>query len=254
MASVLISGASEGIGLALATLHLQQGDTVIGLARHCPERLAQHDGFIFIKADLSCLAQLEQVIDSHQEVLTDAALDTVYLNAGITGNAPELASKVAHDEVTKVINVNALANKLLLDALLAMPHRPQHVVVSGSIAGRRYRAGMLAYSMSKAALEALCGVYAQEYPDVFFAVLGMCNVDTRLSHNIVNHPNVELFPDHLRLQQRFQMPGYVVSAAERAEDVYRIVHLEHCQQLISGEFVEIRALTKASNKHLVSAY
>ncbi|PSU32895.1 SDR family NAD(P)-dependent oxidoreductase [Photobacterium lutimaris] len=242
MASVFISGVSDGIGLALATLHLQKGDSVIGMARHCPEQIAGHDNFVLIQADFGCLTQLSEVIDTNFAALENAEFDTLYLNAGATGNSPEYAGNTSLNDVVTVMNINAIANKLLLDVLLNMKHKPALVVVSASIAGRRYRAGMLAYSMSKAALEALSGVYAQEYPDVFFAVLGMCNVDTRLSHNIVNHPNVSLFPDHVRLKQRFQIPGYVVSAEMRAEDIYKIVQEQNCKHLKNGEFIEVRTL------------
>ncbi len=254
MANVFITGASEGIGLSLAKLHLQKGDTVIGLSRHCSDLLRQYNHFSFIACDLGCLDDLVQVIEAHHTMLSNASIETIYLNAGITGNAPEFANGVPLSEVKNVMEVNAIANKILLDSFLAMASKPKQVVVSGSIAGRRYRAGMLAYSMSKAALEALCGVYAQEHPDVFFAILGMCNVNTKLSHNIVNHPNIERFPSHVCLQKRFQIPSYVVSAEQRAEDVYRIVHQQHCQQLESGEFAEIRVLLNARVNHFTSGH
>lgn len=249
MADVFITGASEGIGLALAKLHLKKGDTVIGVSRHCSELLRQHDRFSFISCDFSCLDDLSRVIKEHRSMLSDAGIETIYLNAGVTGHAPEFANDVSLSEIIQVMEVNAFANKLLLDSFLGMASRPKQVVVSGSIAGRRYRAGMLAYSMSKAALEALCGVYAQENPDVFFAVLGMCNVDTKLSHNIVNRSNIERFPSHLSLKKRFQLPGYVVSAEQRAEDVYRVVHQRGCKQLRSGEFAEIRVLLNAGDEN-----
>lgn len=245
MARVFISGVSDGIGLALANLYLQKGWTVFGIARRQPEALIEHENFIFKYCDLQKLEDAASLFDGEFTSIATEGVSAVYLNAGTTGNAPLRAEKHSLNDIYATLSVNTIANKVLLDAFLILPIRPEVVVASASIAGLRFRAGMLPYSLSKAALLALCGVYAEENLDVFFAVLGMCNVNTKLSHEIVFSSSVAEFPEHIRLQERFLSADYAVSPEQRAEDVFDIVHSKREQVLTSGQFVEIRKLLSA---------
>ncbi|MBI0325742.1 SDR family NAD(P)-dependent oxidoreductase [Burkholderia plantarii] len=242
MANVFISGISSGIGHALAAHYLERGWTVYGVSRRRPETLPASARLIHRRVDLTAPEAIEGLFDGAFAPLAAAGADLVYLNAGTAGTAPRRAAECPLDELQRTLMLNAVANKLLLDAFLALPRRPATVVASASIGGVRFRAGMLGYSMSKAALIALCGVYAEEYPEVFFAVLGMCNVDTALSREIVDGPRVEAFPDHVRLRERFATPGYAASPRERAADVFDLLHPVRDARLASGRFVEMRAL------------
>ncbi len=242
VASVFISGVSDGIGHALATHYLDRGWTVYGLARRRPDALLAHARMVFRQCDLQTLDETTDLFDGAFAPIAQDGVSVVYLNAGVSGAAPRRARECSLDEIQRTLTVNTVANKLLLDAFMALPVRPGVVVASASIAGVRFRAGMLPYSVSKAALLALCGVYAEEYPDVFFAVLGMCNVDTALSREIVFSPRIAEFPEHARLNERFRTPGYAVSPERRAADVFDLIHPVPDERLTSGRFVEIRAL------------
>jgi NAD(P)-dependent dehydrogenase (short-subunit alcohol dehydrogenase family) len=242
VAKVFISGVSDGIGNALATLYLEKGWTVYGIARRRPEALIEHRNLVFKHCDLQTLEDASELFDEAFAPIAEEGVSVVYLNAGISGKVPARAHEFTLDDIHRTLMVNTVSNKLLLDAFLALPNRPEVVVASASIAGLRFRAGMLPYSLSKAALLALCGVYAEENPDVFFAVIGMCNVDTKLSHEIVSSPRISDFPEHVRLSERFRSPGYVVSPERRAADVFDIIHSRRNDGLTSGRFVEIREL------------
>jgi len=184
----------------------------------------------------------ESFLKEEFSLITTEGIRIAYLNAGISGGVPLAAKETSVQEIQRIFHVNALSNKILLDILLALANRPEVIVASASIAGVRFRAGMLSYSMSKAALAALCGVYAKEYPEVFFAVLGLCNVDTHLSREIVHGQRVAQFPDHVALQERFRTPGYVVQPEERARQLFEIAHQPHIEGLQSGQYVDIREL------------
>ncbi|QQJ98185.1 SDR family NAD(P)-dependent oxidoreductase [Burkholderia ambifaria] len=242
MASVFISGVSDGIGHALAAHYLDRGWTVYGIARRRPDALLASGNMVFKQCDLLTLDEATDLFNGVFAPIAQDGVSVVYLNAGVSGTAPRRARECSSNELQRTLTVNTVANKLLLDAFLALPTRPDVVVASASIAGVRFRAGMLPYSLSKAALLALCGVYAEEYPDVFFAVLGMCNVDTALSREIVFSPRIAEFPEHARLKERFRTPGYAVAPAQRAVDVFDLIHPKPDQRLTSGRFIEIRAL------------
>ncbi|WP_414440208.1 SDR family NAD(P)-dependent oxidoreductase [Burkholderia sp. 22PA0106] len=242
VASVFISGVSEGIGYALAAHYLARNRTVYGVARRRPDALLAHPRMIFRQCDLQTLDETTDLFDGVFAPIARDGVSVVYLNAGVSGAGPTPARECSLDDIQRTLAVNTLANKVLLDKFMALPVRPEVVVASASIAGVRFRAGMLPYSLSKAALLALCGVYAEEHPDVFFAVLGMCNVDTALSREIVFSPRIAEFPEHVRLNERFRTPGYAVSAEQRAADVFDLIHPVPDERLRSGRFIEIRGL------------
>ncbi|EHC5873792.1 SDR family NAD(P)-dependent oxidoreductase [Salmonella enterica subsp. enterica serovar Eastbourne] len=246
MSNVFISGVSDGIGFALAKLYLDRGWTVYGISRRCPELLRTHKRFVFQPIDLAKFSDEGYSLKEEFSSLVVGGIEIAYLNAGTSGGVPLSAKETSLQEVQRIIHINALSNKVLLDILLAIDKRPKVIVASASIAGVRFRAGMLSYSMSKAALIALCGVYAKEYPDVFFAVLGLCNVDTHLSREIVQGQRVPLFPDHVALRERFREPGYVAQPEERARQLFEIACQPHLKGLQSGQYLDIRDLLSST--------
>lgn len=254
MARVFISGVSDGIGLALATLYLEKGWTVFGIARRRPEKLVENENFIFKYYDLSNIRDVDFLLDEEFVSIAEKGVTTVHLNAGVSGNVPARAEEFSLNDIYSTLTVNTIANKVLLDAFLALSNKPKVIVASASIAGVRFRAGMLPYSLSKAALNAMCGVYAQENPDVFFAVLGMCNVHTKLSQDIVLSPRVSEFPEHILLRKRFEKPDYAVSPKQRANDILNIIYTKRDAFLTSGQFADTRTILEQmqySDKHMI---
>ncbi|PYB72020.1 short-chain dehydrogenase [Pseudomonas sp. LB-090624] len=237
MRHVFISGVSSGIGHALAALHLARGDEVWGVSRRVPEDLQQHPGFHFRALDL-CAP--ERAYPALQMFLGETCFDTAYLNAGTFGHAPELAVSTSVDAFREVLDLNVVAVKWVLDLLLCRDSQPRQVVFSASVSGIRQRAGMLSYSVSKAALNALAKVYHLENPEVFFAVFGLCNVDTLVAQTILNAD--ERFAELVALRERSGQPGYIVSPAKRAEDIVTLLGCRHALALQSGQFYEVRQL------------
>lgn len=246
MAHVFISGVSSGIGHALAALHLARGDKVWGISRHEPEDLLQQPDFHFRALDLYDAKQAHMTL---QTFILETSFDTAYLNAGTFGKAPELARNTSVDAFRSVLELNLIAIKWGLDLLLCRESRPHQIVFSASISGIRQRAGMLSYSVSKAALNALANVYHLENPDVFFAVLGMCNVDTTVAQTILQAD--ERFPELVALRERSTtLPGYIVSPAKRAQDIVTLLDRRHALALQSGQFYEIRQLLERINMEI----
>ncbi len=83
--TVLLTGASRGIGAAIATQLVQRGHTVIGLARWHQASATALPGVQRVPLDLSDLEQTSQVVS---RLCRQHAIDTVVLNAGTGDIAP----------------------------------------------------------------------------------------------------------------------------------------------------------------------
>lgn len=239
---VFITGVSSGIGEALAELYLQRGFTVFGASRRQPYRFMGHPNFHFRTFDLSKPSDMGELFKENFADVLEHGVDVFFLNAGVSGNVPARSEEFSLEELQHVLCVNVLANKAILDLMLTSTHRPAACVLSASMAGVRFRAGTLPYSLSKAALSALGGVYAEENPEIFFAVLGLCNVDTGLSRQVSFSQRTADFHDLQSLQQRALSPGYMISPAQRANDITRVIDSPDEYGVKSGLFVDIRTV------------
>lgn len=248
MKRVFITGVSTGIGHALASQYLARGYAVVGVSRGCPEDLLGQPHFHFAGCDLTDIPNarpvLEQLLAQHGE----QGFEVAYLNAGTFGEAPTLARQTSVQAFTAVLDINLVAVKWVLDVLLNAAQPPQTVCFSASVAGVRQRAGMLSYCVSKAALNALVKVYQLENPGVFFALLGLCNVDTLVARTILGAD--PRFTDLAGLRERAAQPGYVVSAQQRARQIVTVLQQRQMIGLESGNFQEIRPLLEHLNKEV----
>lgn len=241
MKSVFITGVSRGFGCAMAKKLLAEGYRVYGCSRTRPEEIPDHERFHWAAIDLS---RTERLSSSLQAILTQwgcSDFDLVVLNAGLFGPSPRPAAQVNLNDFKNVLDVNLVANKVILDLLLT-DYGVRQCLFCASIAGVRLRAGTLAYGVSKAALNALAHVYAQEHPQTFFAVLGLCNLQTGLLQNALNGPEVERFPEIAALRNRALTADYVTPPEQRADQVWELFRSGFEKRLQSGIFAEIRGL------------
>lgn len=252
MKRVFITGVSSGIGEALAKLYLSLDYEVYGVSRRAPRELLTHNRFFFKTFDLASSNAIHTIFTDDFEVLKTHGVDIVFLNAGQSGDVPKKGVDFSNQEIEQVYAVNVMANKSLLDFFLGQTQRPTMFVLSASMAGVRYREGTLPYSMSKAALAAMAGVYAQEFPDIFFAVLGLCNVNSSLSRQVSFSERTREFPALHALQQRALSVGYMVSPAQRAQDIVNVINNKEDFDLQSGLFVDIRTLLQSAPASVVA--
>ena len=116
--TVLLTGGTDGIGLALARLMKAQGAAVILVGRNA-ERIAaaQAEGFEVVAADLS----VHEGIDAVVSAMEGRALDVLINNAGVSG-AP-------NDAVSCLYNVDAPVDLVALDrAIFLNTHAPIHLI------------------------------------------------------------------------------------------------------------------------------
>lgn len=171
--TVLITGASSGIGTATALAVVRQGGAVALVARR-RERLeelsttiAEQGGTaVAVEADLRDRAQIERAV--HETVDHFGRLDALVNNAGYI--APGPAEEADPDDWDRMLDVNVRA--VLRMSHAALPHLSRaaaegprgvaDLVNVSSVAGRWPRKGNSAYSATKHAVVAFGEALRQE--------------------------------------------------------------------------------------------
>lgn len=241
----IVTGTSRGIGLALAQRLLFIGYEVHGFGRDEADELRVHEAYRHYGCDLSDLDDTRRTIgDWSSDNRAVRRIDAVFLNAGQFGSAIARISDTPMEELETLQRLNCFSSKVILDALLGQGIALDLCAVSSSIAGQRMRAGNGGYALSKATLNAMMELYALEHPDTFFAVLGLCVVDTHLARKIGTLPlsNAPIFEAQRKLRERARQNGYAVTADERVDHLVSLLLPQPDTRLRSGSFVEIRAL------------
>jgi NAD(P)-dependent dehydrogenase (short-subunit alcohol dehydrogenase family) len=166
MPIAIITGASRGLGLALARALAQRGWALIIDARGTAEleRVARELGSITEVAAIPG----DVADDWHRGALVEAAGDEIDLlvnNASVLGPSPQPAlAQYPLDELERVYRVNVLAPVAL--AQLAVPRLPDGgciINVTSDAAVEPYD-GWGGYGSSKAALEQVSAILAAEQP------------------------------------------------------------------------------------------
>src|SRR3990172_3214526 len=167
----LITGASRGIGRAVALAFAGEGAHVLLLARNL-KALSQVDDTIRGNGGQASLIPLDladgQAIDALGPSLYErfGRLEVLVGNAAILGGLSPL-THIPSEKWERVFAVNVTANWRLirtLDPLLRRSDAGRVIFVTSSVA-RSARAYWAPYSISKAALEALAKTYAHETAD-----------------------------------------------------------------------------------------
>jgi NAD(P)-dependent dehydrogenase (short-subunit alcohol dehydrogenase family) len=166
--TALITGASRGLGLALARALAARGWRLVIDARGAPALEAARRE-LAAQTDVTALVG-DVADDRHRRALVTAAgdrIDALVNNASVLGLSPQ-PPLAAHplDVLEEVMRVNALAPLALIQlALPALPAGARIVNVTSDAAVEAYE-GWGGYGSSKAALEQLTGVLAVEHPEL----------------------------------------------------------------------------------------
>jgi NAD(P)-dependent dehydrogenase (short-subunit alcohol dehydrogenase family) len=168
----LITGASRGIGRAVAEKFAQEGAHVLLLARN-RKALERVDDAIRAAGGKASLAPLEladgKSIDALGPTLYErfGRLDILVGNAAILGRLSPL-THIPSEHWERVLAINVTANWRLirtLDPLLRRSEAGRVIFVTSSGVANSCRAYWAPYSISKAALECLAKTYAHETAD-----------------------------------------------------------------------------------------
>ena len=191
----VVTGASRGIGYAMAKVLAAEGAHIIAMARTTgglqdldDEITAAEGSATLVPADMTDFAAIDRLGAAIFERW--GKLDILFGNAGVLGKLTPL-THLEPKVWDEVMAVNVTANWRLmrsLDPLLQKSDAGRAVFVSSG-AAHKFSAYWGAYSVSKAALEALVHTYANE------------NVNTPVKANLLN-------PGPIRTAMRARaMPG-----------------------------------------------
>ena len=169
--TLLVTGASDGIGRAAAESYARHGATVILLGRDVGKLEAVYDAIENAGGPQPAAVpfDLEQDTEEPYFELANAIspqfprLDGLPLNAGVLGERRPL-EQTTWNSWKKVMQVNVHSQFLCTKALLPLLHVAPHasLVFTSSGVGREGRAYWRAYSVSKFATEAMMQILASE--------------------------------------------------------------------------------------------
>ena len=159
----LVTGATRGLGRAIAEELIARGGIVYGIGRN--EELGralegEWDRFRFLRADISSNAE---VVAAVQSVLdSEGKLDHLVCNAGVTRD--QLLMRMTDEDWDTVIRTNLTGSFYCLRASIRplMKSATGSVVAVSSLVGQTGNAGQANYAASKAGLIALCQSIAKE--------------------------------------------------------------------------------------------
>lgn len=154
--SAIVTGAAQGIGLAIAELLLANGCEVrIWDAR--PARVAGADAFV---VDIT---RPDQIAAAVAALPAGRQLDILVNDAGVLGAATDFAGQAPADW-RRIVDVNLLGTMAVTQALLPrmLRQRGGRIVNLGSLAGKEGLAGLAAYSASSAGIIAFTKALSRE--------------------------------------------------------------------------------------------
>ncbi|HEX6118643.1 MAG TPA: SDR family NAD(P)-dependent oxidoreductase [Dongiaceae bacterium] len=224
----LVTGASRGIGRAVARRYAQEGADLILTARTVGALEELDDEIRAINGKTSLLVPMDlrnmDTIDQLGAGLYEryGKLDIVVGNAGVLGQMSPM-HHIDPPAWQEVIDVNLTANWRLirsLDPLLRQSDAGRAIFVSSGVA-QNVKAFWGAYAVSKAALEMLVRIYAQE------------NRQSKIRANLID-------PGRIRTGMRAAAyPGEDPNTLPAPEDVTEpFVRLARADYMGNGEVVK----------------
>ncbi len=205
MKSVLITGASSGIGAAAAAVFLDAGWRVGMVARradHLKALADKHENAVVLPGDVTDAARIEEVFAEFVE--TAGRLDVLFNNAGLFGAGGPI-DEIPLEDFENVMNVNIRG--MFICARLAFGHMrrqsPQggRIINNGSLSAHNPRPGSVSYTTSKHAITGMTRTLSLDGRpfDIACGQIDIGNARTELVEDLnarvlAANPEAELMP------------------------------------------------------------
>jgi 3-oxoacyl-[acyl-carrier protein] reductase len=225
MRHILVTGASRGIGEALARHLLERGDRVIGCGRG--DASIEHDRYSHRRVDVTNEADVRTLFDQVRREYQH--LDCVINNAGVASMNP--IALMPYSAAKNIVDVNFLGTFLFTNAAIRLLRKSTcaRIVNVTTVAVPLRLEGEAVYAASKSAVETFTRVAARELGPMGITcnAIGPSPIRTRLIQGV---------PDHKlsALVQRQAVPKWAEAA-----DVINVVEffLKPESGLITGQVV-----------------
>lgn len=155
----IVTGGTQGIGLATCKKLADEGAIVYACARH--EVTFDESNIFYHYIDVtnkeSCEQTYNDVVEKHGKI------DVLILDAGVTDDA--LTEKMTDEQFDKVVNVN-LKGIFNVGRYIGPYMQKQgngSIVIIGSIVGEQGNIGQINYSASKGAVMSMTKTWAKEF-------------------------------------------------------------------------------------------
>jgi 3-oxoacyl-[acyl-carrier protein] reductase len=221
--SILVTGASRGIGFQLVKLLSEQGHRVFALSRSIEsltilrESNEIYNSLIPISVDLS-----NQDLSAVKSVIKSIPLDALVNNAGLLINKPFLDLDV--NEVLEMFKVNTISiygiTQLVFDNLKAAKGNVTNISSIGGVNGTSKFPGLSGYSSSKGSMITLTECMAEELKDnINVNALALGAVQTEM------------------LEEAF--PGYEANVSAKQMAVYIANFILNDAYLFNGKIISV---------------
>ena len=231
---VLITGTSSGIGEGLAKHYLSTGANVYGISRRSTA--------IESERYEHCILDLNDLLMDTSKLTTFLSdipsLDLLVLNAGTLGEI-KLMTSTSIEDLKSAMDINMWANKIIVDTVLQKFPQIEKVIAISSGASINGHKGWGAYALSKAALNMLMKLYANENEHTKFYAFAPGLVDTSMQNYICDEVDQQEFPSTKRIANARK-----TDLMPRPEEVSAKIAtaFEKLGDYKSGDFVDLRRM------------
>jgi NAD(P)-dependent dehydrogenase (short-subunit alcohol dehydrogenase family) len=161
----LITGGTEGIGLATATLFAQEGAYVFITGR----RQKQLDEAVKtigsnvsgVQGDVAKLADLDRLYKTVADV--KGQIDVVFANAGVGEFAP--LGGISEEHFDKLFNLNVRGALFTVQKALPLMNEGGSIILNGSVASAKGTPAFGVYAASKAAIRSFARTWTSDLKD-----------------------------------------------------------------------------------------
>lgn len=188
--TVLITGATRGIGRGLATAFAQAGWITYGTGRNLADAgWAKEKSITLKQADVTDSAAMAAIMSEIKD--RHGRLDCLINNAGVASNTP--ASSLSEEEIAKIIDTNFKAVFQCCQAYYKMQRKAGGSIINiSSVLGIVGTSLASVYSGTKGAVIALTKALAIEWANSNFRVNAICPgfIDTDMTEMIKKRESV----------------------------------------------------------------
>ena len=212
MKTLVVTGASRGVGFEICKQAAAAGHRVISISRNITPLKGMHNVHPFA-IDLAVESELSDFVEEIKNSFR--SIDVLINNAGNLINKPFL--EISCSEFREVYEVNLFAVATLTRLMLPIMNKNGHVLnitSMGGVQGSAKFPGLSAYSSSKGALIILTELLAEEFKESgpYFNALALGAVQTEMLE--------EAFPGYQAQLSAAQMADYIFDFALKGHQFY----------------------------------